>query len=264
MEEKINGELVHDLIQYQKDSKKPEYGIDANRDCHNALESTKAFEKFILSLKAKPGNITVFMMHGYEDRKLPFNRMYPDNITGQGVVYGPYDVIGDIMYLNDEKMRYSDLVSLCLFGYKNFKIKEGNEVERLKNYIYDNIPKMYYGEWSQKLHTQGINCYDIELSENYRQGTRGKIGDQQYSSDFVINRRNDITQKGVNNMRFFKEKDSGKFVSSDTINLTFVYQTKEGKNISINQNINLSFFSFLINFYSLYENAKKYDCMEVK
>jgi hypothetical protein len=252
--------LVHDLIQSQENSEKPEYGIDANRDCYNALKSTGAFHSFVESLKTSLENITVIMMHGYEDRKKTENEPYPkDGITGQGAVYGSYLVNGNQMDLNDEMMRYSDLVTLCLFGYKHFKNEKDNVISHKNKYIFENKPEKYFGEWTQKLYEQKISCYDIELAENYRQGTRGKIGssgvEKKYDPYFVIYREN--------KMHFFMNKDIGRFVNLNGSKITFVYSIGGGKKENRIENISLSFFNFLTDLYALFEKVKG-NCEEVK
>jgi len=270
MEKKVDGELMHDNIQsFNISPLEPKYGIDANRDYHNLLKSTDVFYSFINNLGANSENTTVFMMHGYDSKnrmRAGYDNYKRRDITGQGAVYGPYLEKDDKMYLDDKLMRNTDLLTLCLFGYKNQIINNVNEVTRSKNYMFDfdSKPNKYYGEWTQILDKQNIKCYDIELAENYRQGTRGKIGNEQYSSDFVINRRNAKTKNG-DNMRFFNEKDSGKFVSLDNIDITFVYQPKDGEreNRLENENISLSFYDFLKEFYILLKKVKE-NCKEVK
>jgi hypothetical protein len=264
MEEEVDGRHMHDNIQsFNISPLEPKYGIDANRDYHRILKSTEAFEKFIKSLGAIPDNITVFMMHGYAERVESNKIIYPTfNIIGQGAVYGPYKNKPNGRYLDDEMIRHSDLVTLCLFGYKTNK-KDGDEVKSSENYIYGTEPHKYLGEWTQILYKQGINCYDIELAEDYRQGTRGKKGglgtknEMKYYSDIVINRKN--------NIQFFMNKDFGRFINKNKIIITFVYLPKDGEreNRLENENISLSFYDFLKEFYILLKKIKE-NCKEVK
>jgi len=273
MEKEVDGILMHDNIQSHNISPlTPKYGIDANRDFHNILLSTVAFHSFINSLGAIPENITVFMMHGYSNRNKSDDRIYPtNNINGQGAVYGSYEVKENKMYLDDKLMQYTDLVALYLFGYKPYKNTIGNAVDLSENYIFENKPNKYYGEWSQKLYKQGIHCYDIELNINYRQGTRGGTGKREkkeinmpYDSDIVINRKKTmINPEEINYMHFFLKKEHGRFVNINRSTITFVYpkETEESKNIE--QYISLSFYNFLSEFYFLLEKVNN-NCVEVK
>jgi len=166
-----------DLIQEQKDAAKPEYGIDTNRDIYQILPSTQAFSTFIERvISTDVENSTVIMLHGYEGVHSTEKRTKNSRGGGnQGTVLGPYTVNGNgYGIINPKIKRYVDFMTSVLFGYTFF-----DEDTELKNYFYLADPKVASskGEWSWLLYKKdgtGVHCFDIELGESYRDGSRGK------------------------------------------------------------------------------------------
>jgi hypothetical protein len=266
MAEKIDGEIVHTKLQsHNGNSISPIYGIDANRDYYNVLKSTQVFGNFINDLRKIPEiiTLTVFMLHGYDSEarkrvKGEAERDYPGS-DHQGAVYGPYLVdANNKMYLPEDFMRYTDLVTLCLFGYRQTKAGSIYTTERSSNYIFENAKDKYLGEWTKKLYDEfgRIFCFDIELAESYRQGTRGKTGtsgkDKEYVPELVIKRH----EKG---MPFFQDKTKGKFVDIPERKITFIYPKKEGetKNRREEEITSLSFYNFLTKYYDFLKKAQE-------
>jgi hypothetical protein len=198
-----NSTLTIDLIQNQANSRAPVYGIDANRDCYNVLKSTQAFNSFIISLGLTSGNSTVILMHGHENASNPGGRTTVATGNNQGTVLAPYKIKPNTenkgIELTDTIKNYADYMTAALFGYMY-----SGEAE---NYVFGGEGIKYIkedGEWVRKLYVdQGspeIPCFDIELGENYRDGTRGntdpKVFDgryKMYEADKVANRH----QKGL-------------------------------------------------------------------
>ncbi|GHV57898.1 hypothetical protein AGMMS49579_24430 [Spirochaetia bacterium] len=193
---------------YNISSINPKYGIDANRDYYFSLESSKRFADFIQSLtdfdvRQKQsvkynGNLTVFMMHGYDSTKA--------NNNYGGSVYGQYTVkpgfIGEIPSII---IKYIGFITKSLFNYEN---KYTNN----KDYFYrsDNAMEKYQGEWAWHLYGKdgdgkpGILSFDIELGEEYREGERGAGGARRYN----------VGKVGKETLPFFKDA-SGYFIPED-------------------------------------------------
>jgi hypothetical protein len=258
--EENNGAL-HTNIQEQANSRKPEHGIDANRDYHDVLISALAFSRFIRGLNGPPQNITVFMLHGY-DSQINNERLgkkmkgYPYN-KHQGAVYSAYKETENKMYLPDDIMKNVDLITLALFGFRyNLGSDSTKRFEYSQKYLFEKDPSLvkYKGEWVQKLYNREIFCFDIELAETYREGTRGKKDpsgkDKEYVPEMVIKRH----EKG---MPFFQDKTKGKFVDLAQMNITFVYPKKEGeeKPVTKPKQVSLSFYDFLKDYYNLLGEA---------
>jgi len=275
MATKHNGTLVHTLIQNQEDPIKPLYGIDANRDYHLVLPSSQRFAEFVKPLTGvdvqnktgiNNGSCIIFMLHGYESIK--DTRRYNDQKLDKshGVIYTPYLIEKNNKneykrYLDKDLMKYADFVNLFLFGYrfkreKVTKDQKDFEFTLSKNYIYqsENNADMYRGEWSWLFYggtgKRGVLTFDIELGEDYRQKTRG-LG---YDPNKIIKRSDPI-----NKMPFFQNGQEGKFVNNKNGGkITFVYPETEGKKQKPEEKIaNLSFYDFLIDFYFLFEKARK-------
>jgi hypothetical protein len=169
-----NGTAFNNYYEYKNNKVNenyPFYGIDANRDVRRALPSTQCFERFVFSLGEKT-NINVFMIHGY---------------TKYGDVFGPY-------YLNiKEKVRMTDKVKNYVNYILNTIIKNNYSFHNYETSLKDtdkdgdsgfyfqstqDNPYNYAGEWSYLLYGikkekgEELLCFDIELPEIYRQGTR--------------------------------------------------------------------------------------------
>jgi len=258
--EKINGTLVHTLIQDQKDSEKPEYGIDANRDCFNVLKSTDSFQTFINNLRARPENIIVIMMHGYENAFSPKeNRINKRNGNDQGTVLGPYIVKthNNIEYgfINDDVKKYLDFMTASLFGYiynenENLPANDPKNI-RQQNYFYQanaDVTKLK-GEWGRKLYTerndgQKILCVDIELANSYRDGTRG--GNTPYNCEKIVNRDRHFT--------FFSKKygePKGKFADVHR-NIIYYLDNRDNQTIAFTK----SFYDFLTSYFDYKDITK--------
>jgi hypothetical protein len=262
--------LAHVRIQEGNGSPiKPNYGIDANRDYHRVLKSTVECENYIKDL-GSGANITVIMMHGHESGARGNNyRTYSYNekqISDQGTVLGPYNVnktgnkefgsIEEDMPVNGERpsvKRCVDFMTVALFGYK---YRDGEPAADMENYIQRNY---FYlattdvskdlGDWTRKLYGEsGILCFDIELSDSYRDGTRGKKKthetdgrDMIYKPEKVVNRRG-----SEYDFPFFKEGvDKGKFASitlRDDNQLRLIDEATENE---IPRSSTISFYEFL-------------------
>jgi hypothetical protein len=176
------GILFRDLIQDKENNglpSNPRWGVDANRDITLSLDSSWAFAGFVKMLTSADiqrktgksnGSCTFFMMHGYDSTK-------PGN-DNRGCVYGQYNVgTNDIGTIPPEIKGYIDFMTQSLYGYKN--AASGNS-KNDKAYFYKGIDNMaeFNGEWVRHLYGDGkdrkILAFDIELPEDYRQGTRGK------------------------------------------------------------------------------------------
>jgi hypothetical protein len=210
-------------IQAQPDSTKPEYGIDTNRDVYNLLPSTRVFLDFIdtrVSGGTSYDDIAVFMLHGYESIIRERLRNDVNNLPSRGTVTGPYKLDGDNGYMEEKTMNRIDFITSELFGYTYARGNPNGKINCSKNYFFKadpNVGKEFNGEWARKLYLDGkngqarrIQCFDIELPDNYREGARyppGKSGNDTYESDKVVNR---YTKR---NMPFFNEATNGKFVN---------------------------------------------------
>jgi hypothetical protein len=252
-------ELVHDLIQGQNNSKKPIYGIDANRDCYNVLKSTEAFHYFITGLGARPYHSAVIMLHGYENANNQKERINNPSLDSndQGTVLGPYIVEThrdnkdiDIGRITKDVIRRVDFMTSALFDYKfnlkyDFIDSEDPTNMHQRSYFFGggvtsaNVTS-FKGEWARKLYGdvdyewRRIPCFDIELSNSYRDGTRGKKEggsgtEMNYNPNKVLNR---------GTLPFFaKENENG------PINGKFA--NKQDKEAST-----ISFFDFLLDYFN--------------
>jgi hypothetical protein len=205
MAETVHVYIMHDNIQkYNVSPVTPKYGIDTNRDYHNLLKSTQAFNGFIdRFLRANAENSTVIMLHGHDDAKTPDGRINNPRGSDQGTVFGPYTITTqgnqDYGSINIEIKKYVDFMTSVLFGYQFISTNTSQA-----NYFFGgtSIVTLFKGEWARKLYGDVVNaqqripCFDIELSESYRDGTRGKTGgegtstEMGYDSDRVLNRGN--------------------------------------------------------------------------
>jgi hypothetical protein len=245
MEERVDGYLMHDAIQSHNGSspRRPKYGIDANRDYHSVLKSTEAFEKFIEKIRGMPDNITVLMLHGYDGTAV--KEVEGEKSNSEGTIYGPYFVEDDKIYLTKKFMEDIDFITLYLFGYRYKKGNSNDKFQYSKNYLFDDNAatvsgaSKYIGEWCRRLYDRDkINCYDIELGEDYREGTRGKTGTAGTS------KRYDTNKVIKPDMPFFKDETKGKFVD---INKNMIFKSEGETKAELP--ITLSFYDFLQYYY---------------
>jgi len=187
----------------------PRYGIDANRDVRKSLLSTQCFENFVFSMGTNT-NTNVFMIHGY---------------VGEGKVFGPYYLnnYGQVRMTDKVKKYVNYILETIINGRYNIKYsdttlkpydKDGDKgfyyittpETPQKNDTIDN-PYKYAGEWSyllygiKKVKSEKILCFDIELPNRYRQGTRDDKNKDNYEPNKV----------GENKLPFFKD-DNGVIV----------------------------------------------------
>jgi hypothetical protein len=273
--EEVNGVLMHTNIQFNNGSpKNPIYGIDANRDYHNLLKSTQAFNHFINVQKPTryypdplPENLTVIMLHGHEDVK-DRKRTYDTANNNQGTICGPYKIHDkEYGFITHDIIKQVDFMTAALFGYmynmpgeddryRPFDPSKDIGTKRQKNFFY--LEKIdvteFEGEWSRKLYgdvnSQDIPCFDIELSNNYRDGTRG--GAPNYKPTMVVDRHD-----RKYNLLFFME-GNGRFANilGNIVFKSDSYVPADPMPFVI------SFFDFLSSFYN-YRN-KEIDKLEPK
>jgi hypothetical protein len=264
----------------------PIYGIDTNRDLHNLLESTRAFMSFInrqvrnnplinsmpgisqievpsgISISPTTGsrNITVIMLHGHEDAFRPvreriFNHAayttekgYDDlSEIGMGTVLGPYEVDsnerGSVV---DPVMGYVNYMTAALFGY----IYGG----AVADYLYgrDRNVRNLKGEWGRKLYSdekdinKKILCFDIELANSHRDGTRGKTERGQTALTNMGYDPNEVVKRDEK-FQFFKKENgaiSGKFAN---VSGKVAYKTADGENKYLR--FTIPFYEFLISYF---------------
>jgi hypothetical protein len=166
------------------------------------------------------------MLHGYED--INKERIPPGErvLNSQGTVAGPYRLDGIRGYMEESVMNRVDNITSSLFGYKYARGSAPiNRVNYSRNYFFDPestvdiVGRKFNGEWSRKLylnekdgHARRIQCFDIELPENYREGSRcppGETGKHGiYTPNMVVNRHTYNIK-----MPFFNEAARGKFLN---------------------------------------------------
>jgi hypothetical protein len=235
-------------LQDQDDQINPDVGVDANRDYHLSLPSSKAFAEFMqgltgiilrsgIKLSDRSGqNVTVFMMHGYDSSKSnPYNR-------NRGCVYGQYKLDNEnpgIGVIPPIILQYIDMMTQSLFGYINAASGDAAaDVTANREYFYqaDNEVGKFNGEWIRHLYgdrgKRGILSFDIELGEAYREGERGDPSPGRcYNPNTVVS----------NNLPFFDLNRPGFFVPSA------LWEPRYDPDSGLYSTI--SFYSFLTSFY---------------
>jgi hypothetical protein len=183
------------------------------------------------------GNTTVFMMHGYDSLKANPPSDY------RGCVYGQYTVNGENGDIPLEIQQYIDFMTQSLFGYKNAAAGDDNYNAK---YFYNNRPEeqLYRGEWIRHLYgeTGGnkILAFDIELGQTYNEGVRKAAGEKN-AFDWIP----DYTPVEIEDggLPFFDKQNPGFFVPDGL-------REKRPKNVEDNIFTTVSFYNFLINFFS--------------
>jgi len=240
-----------DGIQGQGDPKKPKYGIDTNRDIYNVLPSTKSCLQFFIDNKE---NMAVFMLHGYEE--IVRDRVLDGFIDGyQCTLAGPYKLEGNKGYIEEYIMNQMDVITSLIFGYRYKRENESKKAERSKNYFFkqdSNVGTIYNGEWSRKLFLNnnntighGILCFDIEMAENYREGSRNQTGGKNTGNKMKYDPKLVMDRQNQNNMPFFNSSTERKF---SITNKTVVFEKigdEEDKRF-----ITLSFNDFLLEYHT--------------
>jgi hypothetical protein len=270
-------DIVHDHIQLYRlngSSKTPKYGIDTNRDYHSLLKSTQAFNNFIknfidTNIENNKKNSTVIMLHGHENANT-FKGRINNTSHNQGTVLCPYIVKPhtkkenvEVGHIESTIMGYVDYMTYVLFGYKfelrNFPDNDPDNRSQT-NYFFGGgedateeekvaIVTSFKGEWARKLYngdegSRGIPCFDIELSESYRDGTRGKKEggkgrDLPYDSNNVVKRHE--------NFQFFKKNGNGTIDGRFAIvpgKISYMLDNKRDK-----KKFTISFFDLLLNYF---------------
>jgi hypothetical protein len=208
------------------------------------------------------------MMHGHEDASYPDGRKKGPNNSNQGTVLGPYvhhERNSDYGFIRSDVRKQVDFMTSALFGYM-FNISGKNRyvdnirddpLNRQRFYFYqgDNKIADTRGEWASQLYTdegedtRKILCFDIELANAYRDGTRRDERDEDYQQDDyepykVIDRGNDLRP-----FPFFKKENgtiNGKFAN---VSGTIKYDIDNRENLTMN--FTDSFFNFLTSYFDL-------------
>jgi hypothetical protein len=184
--QKYNGDLFKNG---EANSAFPNFGIDANRDYHLALPSSKAFLNFIkmintgdipnldtretdkqkreeIARKILDRNIRVLMMHGYNDLGRAFCPYWADENAKPK---------WKLDTTENDKIHVKAIIS-------TLKMQPIGDI--LENYIWkdtrDNPPK-YLGEWLRRLYTEcKIWTCDVELGSGYDEEIRGATDSRVY------------------------------------------------------------------------------------
>ena len=246
-QEKKTNMIWQDAIQRnQLDSTKPIYGIDTNRDCYNILPSTECCLNFFVKNKE---NMTVFMLHGYE--RLDEDRVREGFNSGyQCTLAGPYEFYATRGCIDESIMDQMDVITSLIFGYRYKRGEDRLEVvDYSTNYFFDRktaIGIEFNGEWSRKLYLDTpdlkILCFDIEMGENYREGSRNQIGGRGDGSAMNYEPRLVTDRRYQNNMPFFDPATARKFYATNKI----VVFSDGSSNPAT-----LSFNDFLLKYHSL-------------
>jgi hypothetical protein len=164
-----NGTAYNNFADYQAgivNENYPVFGIDANRDVRQSLESTQVFDALInlLTRTTRSENIAVVMMHGY--------------YSGGGV-FGTYAIE------NGANVAHAVMVK----GGKDFAnaIWKFLYTSKVDDFYSDteSYPLKYAGEWNQLLYNNNRNILsiDIELSyPEFDEGRRGETGNRKYDA----------------------------------------------------------------------------------
>jgi hypothetical protein len=260
---------LRDHIQKQENPENPEWGLDSNRDCYFSLASSQKFAEFIKGLTGidlrsgvKPSdqsgrNITVFMMHGYDNSKVQGWKI--GDITSIGCVYGQYkcdDKTSGIGVIPPIILRYIDMMTQSLFGYINeASSRATSDINANKEYFYlnDNEVSKFKGEWIQHLYGNndrgelGILAFDIELGNTYNEGVRN--GYPLYNSDKIEESA----------FPFFNSDKLGFFVPPNLRITEDIIKKDAAKTDTTpkKEYLTTSFFEFLSKFFSVKEKIDK-------
>jgi hypothetical protein len=199
LHEAVN-QTMRDRIQRQTDPINPQYGVDANRDYHKKLDSSRVFISFIDTLKdgldVRDSNMDIVETRIlYQNKKIDANPVEIDKVEGKTIknirvfmihgcvdnvsVYGPYSVSGKDNAGRDGK------IAANISEQDRIRVDEIMQKLRVtpfRRYTYDiddyfygdtktNAAK-YQGEWTVQLYNKQIWAADIELSSNYNEGIR--------------------------------------------------------------------------------------------
>jgi hypothetical protein len=250
----MNSVMRDNIQRYNGTADSPVHGVDANRDFYFALKSSKVFYRFVMQVtgldprrRINPlaginHDVTVFMIHGYDDTKDPDKKQ--NTPSHRGAVYGQYTVEGAMGNIPLEIKQYIDFMTQSLFGYKNAAADWPNYN---REYFYQREPgeKLYRGEWIRHLYSEKgghkILAFDIELGGTYNEGVHGQSS---YKPGKIENQE----------LPFFDKQNPGFFVPVDL-------HEKRPQNVEENIFTTVSFYNFLINFFN---NKKAVDDKRAK
>jgi hypothetical protein len=228
--ERIGGKTLRNHIQDQEDPVNLQWGVDANRDFHKKLPSTKAFIGFIDGIRnrcdrsiIRTTSTTVYDPN--EEKEIgPFERatirylcfMMIHGYDSGGGVYGPYVAVSgkekwpagmsdeDKLYVNAirEKLGFS-LLSLRRIDVANYKPDESVDDPHLYSKTEYNARK-YQGEWSELLYNRNVWSVDIEMPEIYDEGRRNdEDANKEYKREKIVNPLPDLKLLSKGDNPFF-------------------------------------------------------------